>query len=371
MAMVLAETLPDHALAKVEIWASDLSLEMLKVAAGAIYNDAGRPGGLAGPAPPVLPAGPRARARARSGSSRRSATSSSSATSTCATPIWPLPNDFHVIFCRNVSIYFAEDERLVLLDRLAQHLRPGGWLVMGNGEILPDGPGLAPEALAVDLPEGGLIAHGPARPSPSAEPARPAAPADRRHGRRRQRRGPAAAQVDHRVRPALPRHPRGRPVRGGRDPQQDASPGVIVLDVEMPRMDGLTFLRKLMRQHPDARGALHRPGRARRHGAGDGGDRGDRQARLAGRRRGWPSGRRTCWRASATPRGPAACRSARSGPPATDPRHTADVDPAPDALFAPRPAADRADHRRRRQHRRRPGHPAAARRLPAPTAPGS
>ncbi len=27
-------------------------------------------------------------------------------------------------------------------------------------------------------------------------------------------------------------------------------PGVIVLDVEMPRMDGLTFLRKLMAQHP-------------------------------------------------------------------------------------------------------------------------
>src|ERR1700674_1530344 len=27
-------------------------------------------------------------------------------------------------------------------------------------------------------------------------------------------------------------------------------PGVIVLDVGMPRMDGLTFLRKLMRQHP-------------------------------------------------------------------------------------------------------------------------
>ena len=29
-----------------------------------------------------------------------------------------------------------------------------------------------------------------------------------------------------------------------------AVPGVIVLDVEMPRMDGLTFLKKLMRQHP-------------------------------------------------------------------------------------------------------------------------
>ncbi|HWT78897.1 MAG TPA: CheR family methyltransferase, partial [Candidatus Methylomirabilis sp.] len=38
MAMSLAEALPPHGLAKVEIWASDLSLEMLKVAAGAIYT---------------------------------------------------------------------------------------------------------------------------------------------------------------------------------------------------------------------------------------------------------------------------------------------------------------------------------------------
>src|SRR4051812_1409014 len=27
-------------------------------------------------------------------------------------------------------------------------------------------------------------------------------------------------------------------------------PGMILLDVEMPRMDGMTFLKKLMRQHP-------------------------------------------------------------------------------------------------------------------------
>ncbi len=43
-------------------------------------------------------------------------------------PTWPVPTDFPIIFCRNVSIYFAEDERLTLLNRLAQHLRPGaGW----------------------------------------------------------------------------------------------------------------------------------------------------------------------------------------------------------------------------------------------------
>src|SRR5262249_55398279 len=38
MAMVLAEALPPPSLQKVEIWASDLSLEMLKVAASAIYT---------------------------------------------------------------------------------------------------------------------------------------------------------------------------------------------------------------------------------------------------------------------------------------------------------------------------------------------
>ena len=31
---------------------------------------------------------------------------------------------------------------------------------------------------------------------------------------------------------------------------QDEVPDVITLDVEMPRMDGITFLRKLMAQHP-------------------------------------------------------------------------------------------------------------------------
>ena len=57
-----------------------------------------------------------------------------------AQPELAVPTDFPIIFCRNVSIYFAEDERMTLLNRLAQHLRPGGWLAMGNGEILPEVP---------------------------------------------------------------------------------------------------------------------------------------------------------------------------------------------------------------------------------------
>jgi chemotaxis protein methyltransferase CheR len=139
MAMALAESLPTHALSKVDIWASDLSLEMLKVAAGAIYTTRD----VQGVSPArlrrffLLGRGP------REGSFRivpeirdlvkfRHLDLRNS--------VWALPNDYHVIFCRNVSIYFAEDERLVLLDRLSQHLRPGGWLVMGNGEILPSVP---------------------------------------------------------------------------------------------------------------------------------------------------------------------------------------------------------------------------------------
>jgi chemotaxis protein methyltransferase CheR len=139
MAIALAEVLQPHFLSKVDIWASDLSLEMLKVAAGAIYNTRD----VLGVSPVrlrrffLLGRGP------RDGSFRvvpeirdlvkfRHLDLRNS--------VWALPNDYHVIFCRNVSIYFADDERLVLLDRLAQHLRPGGWLVMGNGEILPSVP---------------------------------------------------------------------------------------------------------------------------------------------------------------------------------------------------------------------------------------
>jgi chemotaxis protein methyltransferase CheR len=139
MAMVLAETISGLSSQKVEIWASDLSLEMLKLAAGAIYTTRD----VQGVSPPrlrrffLLGRGPRA------GSFRvvpeiRDLVKFRHLD--LRNPVWSVPNDFPIIFCRNVSIYFAEEERLTLLDRLAQHLRPGGWLAMGNGEILPEVP---------------------------------------------------------------------------------------------------------------------------------------------------------------------------------------------------------------------------------------
>jgi chemotaxis protein methyltransferase CheR len=139
MAMVLAETFPNLAAMKVEIYASDLSLEMLKVAASAVYTTRD----VQGISPArlrrffLLGRGP------REGSFRvvpeiRDLVKFRHID--LRNPTWAIPSDFPVIFCRNVSIYFAEDERMMLLDRLAQHLRPGGWLAMGNGEILPGVP---------------------------------------------------------------------------------------------------------------------------------------------------------------------------------------------------------------------------------------
>src|SRR6202041_3320490 len=98
MAMVLAETLPPQLLQRVEIWASDLSLEMLKVAAGAIYTSRDVQGISAqrlrrffllgkGPRDGSFRVVPEVRdlVKFRHVDLRNTT--------------WPVPTDFHVIFC--------------------------------------------------------------------------------------------------------------------------------------------------------------------------------------------------------------------------------------------------------------------------------
>jgi chemotaxis protein methyltransferase CheR len=51
-------------------------------------------------------------------------------------PEYPLPHDFDVIFCRNVLIYFDKPTQKAVLQRLGQHLRPGGYLFLGHSESL-------------------------------------------------------------------------------------------------------------------------------------------------------------------------------------------------------------------------------------------
>jgi chemotaxis methyl-accepting protein methylase len=49
---------------------------------------------------------------------------------------YPFDRDVDVIFCRNVLIYFDKPTQRAVLGRLAGHLRPGGYLVVGHSESM-------------------------------------------------------------------------------------------------------------------------------------------------------------------------------------------------------------------------------------------
>lgn len=52
---------------------------------------------------------------------------------------------FDVIFCRNVAIYFKEEDRRTLFHKLAECLNPCGWIFAGTSDVTRDmGPGWTP-----------------------------------------------------------------------------------------------------------------------------------------------------------------------------------------------------------------------------------
>ena len=154
---------------------------------------------------------------------------------------YPVDRDFDVIFCRNILIYFSKATQDGVLRRLCSHLRKGGFLILGHSESLA----------------------GSDQPS-----MRQIAPTIFRR-RVRELRMSAAAQSKIRVlivddsasvRQTLTSIITGAPdlevMATAGDPFVAAQriheevPDVIILDVEMPRMDGITFLRKIMAQRP-------------------------------------------------------------------------------------------------------------------------
>ncbi|WP_064502887.1 CheR family methyltransferase [Geminisphaera colitermitum] len=48
----------------------------------------------------------------------------------------PAGAPFHIIFCRNVMIYFDRPTQEELVSRLSSRLVPGGWLLVGHSESL-------------------------------------------------------------------------------------------------------------------------------------------------------------------------------------------------------------------------------------------
>jgi chemotaxis protein methyltransferase CheR len=55
---------------------------------------------------------------------------------------YPVDQDVDVIFCRNVLIYFDKPTQQAVVERLASHLRPGGYLLLGHSESMA-GSGVA------------------------------------------------------------------------------------------------------------------------------------------------------------------------------------------------------------------------------------
>jgi chemotaxis protein methyltransferase CheR len=49
---------------------------------------------------------------------------------------YPIETDQDIIFCRNILIYFDKPTQNAVLQRLCNHLRPGGYLFMGHSETL-------------------------------------------------------------------------------------------------------------------------------------------------------------------------------------------------------------------------------------------
>ena len=49
---------------------------------------------------------------------------------------WPMKGLFDAIFCRNVTIYFDKPTKEVLFERMANFLKPNGWLYIGHSENL-------------------------------------------------------------------------------------------------------------------------------------------------------------------------------------------------------------------------------------------
>lgn len=52
------------------------------------------------------------------------------------TAVFPFRKPFHVIFCRNVMIYFDQQRRSDLVRKFYEGLCPGGWLFIGHAETI-------------------------------------------------------------------------------------------------------------------------------------------------------------------------------------------------------------------------------------------
>lgn len=49
---------------------------------------------------------------------------------------YEVKNDFDVIFCRNALIYFERENQEIIINKLCQRLKPGGYFFLGHSESI-------------------------------------------------------------------------------------------------------------------------------------------------------------------------------------------------------------------------------------------
>ncbi len=135
IAMVLAEFERQHPATASTVFATDISTDVLKTAKQGIY-----PSAMLTPVPSAL------RNRYTMQSSDRSLELSRIVPELRARVMfgrlnlmdhnYALDRDMDVVFCRNILIYFEKATQSDVLRRLCDHLRPGGYLILGHSETL-------------------------------------------------------------------------------------------------------------------------------------------------------------------------------------------------------------------------------------------
>jgi chemotaxis protein methyltransferase CheR len=135
LAMVLHDLSQQITGLRYAITATDICTEVLVTAIAGIYPEA-----MVKPVPPELRRRYVLRSRDRSHQQVRvvpelRATAQFGRINLMETQ-YPVDRDMDIIFCRNILIYFDKPTQQVVLQRLCDHLRVGGYLFLGHSETL-------------------------------------------------------------------------------------------------------------------------------------------------------------------------------------------------------------------------------------------